>query len=418
MIKEMKTLDWFELFLIILFPLLIPLLWWLVSPLTDTAVSLGVIFVAQVFVAFSLSLIAKKQRNREEEANVFAKVAMNSSFLSLYERSPIPYLVISHRGEILQFNPAAVNLFKTEVSALTGLNLFDQLISEGKDLSVLLGKISSGLTINEAKVGFRTVVGDERWVSLSVYAYEPKTQRLVSLTDITTEKLVDTAKSEFVALATHQLRTPISAIRWNLELLQRYLKDSKTPEMEKYLHKIERNTMRMIALINDFLSVSKLESGSFATNFEDLDLTTFFTAITDEYTEKIAEKNITLATSYNPENFVFKTDKRLLHIIVSNLVSNAVKYINPNGRIDLSYEMIGNELYIKVSDDGIGIPEDDLPKMFSKFFRASNALAIQAEGTGLGLYVVKQSVEKLGGSLQLETAENQGASFTIVLPLL
>ena len=253
---------------------------------------------------------------------------------------------------------------------------------------------------------------------MSVYNYEIKDQRLVSLVDITQEKLVDTAKSEFVALATHQLRTPISAIRWNLELLQKNMKETKTENQTRYLTKIERNTIRMIALINDFLSVSKLEMGTFASNVEQINLTDFFNAILDEYVEKITEKKITIKRSDEPEGLVFSSDSRLLHIIVSNLMSNAVKYVEAEGMVTLSFKLTDNKIFITVADDGIGVPEEEVGNLFAKFYRASNAQHHKAEGTGLGLYIVKQSVEKLGGTIEVVSGLDKGANFTVILPYL
>jgi two-component system phosphate regulon sensor histidine kinase PhoR len=120
----------------------------------------------------------------------------------------------------------------------------------------------------------------------------------------------------------------------------------------------------------------------------------------------------------DPLQVVIKADDHLFHIIVSNLVSNAVKYLHPNGRIELSYQLTGTTLTIVVADNGIGIPEGELDKLFTKFYRASNAQSHQTEGTGLGLYIVKQSVELLGGTIEVAAKEDAGAHFTITLPVM
>ena len=137
----------------------------------------------------------------------------------------------------------------------------------------------------------------------------------------------------------------------------------------------------------------------------------------DEFTEKLTEKQITLNRRDLPPQATIKTDNRLFHIIVSNLVSNSVKYLSPNGTLELSYELRGELLEIVVGDNGIGIPESEIPQLFTKFFRASNAQAHQTQGTGLGLYVVKQSVELLGGRIEVTSAENQGARFVATIPV-
>lgn len=343
--------------------------------------------------------------------------AQNDAFTSLYERSPAAYLTIRTNGQIIACNPAAINLLQGEVATINNLNLLDQVEElTGEDATVFRGKIGAGMTIKDIEVKLKTVLGNDIWVLLSVYKYRNDEERLISLVDITEQKQIDTAKSEFVALATHQLRTPISAIRWNVELLEKNLRETKTEKQDRYLMKIERNVMRMISLINDFLSVSKLEMGTFAASDEDINLTDFFNSIIDEYTEKITEKQIVLNRLDNPPQLTVRADSRLFHIIVSNLVSNAVKYINPSGTLTFTYELKNDRLEIVVADNGIGIPEVELSKLFNKFYRASNAQAHQTEGTGLGLYIVKQSVEQLGGTIAVESAENQGAKFTVNIP--
>jgi signal transduction histidine kinase len=148
-----------------------------------------------------------------------------------------------------------------------------------------------------------------------------------------------------------------------------------------------------------------------------VNLSEFVDTIVDEFSEKISQKGHTLNRSDNPPQLQVMIDGRLLHIIVSNLMSNASKYSNPNGTLDFSYTLEGTTLRIVVQDDGIGIPENELERLFSKFFRATNAQAHQTQGTGLGLYVVQQSVEKLGGSIEVSSQENAGAQFTVQLPV-
>lgn len=413
-------LKYFEKFLIILSPLTLLLVTFFTEDDTSKTTWLLMVFVPQAIIAISLFFLKKTGEAKEKSIEVKSKILADDQFISLYERNPIAYLTVKHDGSIVMFNPAAIKFFSANSNSLIGMNFVDMIFDEGDNdsVSVIGGKISSGITINNQEIRVKIVTGEIRWVSLSVSTYDIRNQRLVSLLDITQEKVIDKAKSEFVALATHQLRTPVAAIRWNLELLEKSIGENRNEAQDRYLNKISRNTMRMIALINDFLSVSKLETGTFATKFEDLNLLDFFEAVVDEFSEKITEKNITLKKFYNPEDLVFRSDSRLLHIIVSNLVSNAVKYVGHNGEVSLSYELdnTGNNLIINVADNGIGVPKNELAGLFTKFFRASNAQTQQAEGTGLGLYIVKQSVDKLGGVIDFVSAENEGVSFVIKIP--
>lgn len=344
--------------------------------------------------------------------------AETEEFDSLYERSPVAYLVVDVAGSVKTFNPAAVNLLHATKDAMNKVNFFRLILPDTEvDVAVLQQKIQAGMTVNDKEVALQTASGEKVWVIMSIYNHRNKGLRLISLVDVTEQKNVDTAKSEFVALATHQLRTPIAAIRWNVELLHKNMGETVTEKQLRYLTKIERNVLRMISLINDFLSVSKLEMGTFAASIETMNLSEFFDSVLDEYQEKITEKNLQLIRNDEPPQAYVKTDSRLFHIIVSNLLSNAVKYIVPDGKLTLTYELSGESLRIVAADTGIGIPEGELDKMFTKFYRASNAQAHQTEGTGLGLYVVKQSVDILNGTITVESQENVGTKFVVTVPV-
>ena len=344
--------------------------------------------------------------------------AQGDAFTSLYERSPTAYLIIKTDGTIVNTNPAAVNLLQGEMDTMNGKNVMTLVsFADSSDASVLQGKIEAGNTVDNYEAQMQTLKGQEIWTVLSVHPYLNSGERLLSLDDITGKKQVDTAKSEFVALATHQLRTPIAAIRWNVELLERSLRETQTEKQVRYLGKIERNVHRMINLINDFLSVSKLEMGTFAASEAEINLNEFVSSSLDEFAEKISEKQISVVHNGTPSFVVIRSDSRLFHIIVSNLLSNAVKYLQSGGQLTISYALEGEILEIVVADDGIGIPEEEVPKLFSKFFRASNAQSHQTEGTGLGLYIVKQSVEQLGGSIDVVSGQDAGAKFIVKLPV-
>jgi PAS domain S-box-containing protein len=339
-------------------------------------------------------------------------------YATLYAQSPVPYLTLDKRGVVTTCNQAAARLLKKSIEELVGTTLIERFMHEDEvHLSVILGKYEANSPILDEEMQIKTYNDEIRWVSFSHFVNETFDQRLIALVDITQHKIVDKAKSEFVALATHQLRTPVAAIRWNVELLERSLRGAMSEKQAAYLMKVARNVTRMLALINDFLSVSKLETGTFATTPEPIELSTYLPTIVEEFEGQIKEKQIQLTTTYSPSPFTYTADSRLFHIITSNLLSNAVKYVRPSDRIAFGYVVEGRELVFTVADSGIGIPAEQLPRLFSKFFRASNAMQHRAEGTGLGLYIVKESVEQLGGTIEVQSVENEGTRFIVRLPL-
>jgi len=334
----------------------------------------------------------------------------------LYNNSPVAYVTLNQSGALVNYNAAAVQLLETNFSDLGGRSFFS-LCDPEFDHSVLVEKIKAGLTINELEMPLRTVMGSTVWVLLSVFSLRERGELLLTLVNITEQKKIDTAKSEFVALATHQLRTPIAAIRYAADLLTKHIVDGQTERNATYLDKINRNVLRMLALINDFLHVSKLEMGTFATEASSITVNAFLDDILEEFEGRIANQHIAVTRRGEPATQTMSTDPRLLNIILSNIISNAVKYTPPEGALDVSYASNGQVIRFAITDTGIGIPEAEIPQLFRKFFRASNAQSQHTEGTGLGLYIVQEAAKQLGGSIEVASEEGKGTTFTVILPL-
>jgi len=345
-----------------------------------------------------------------------AELADNSTFDMLYNNSPVAYVTLNQSGALVNYNAAAVQLLETNFSDLGGRSFFS-LCDPEFDHSVLVEKIKAELTINELEMPLRTVMGSTVWVLLSVFSLRERGELLLTLVNITEQKKIDTAKSEFVALATHQLRTPIAAIRYAADLLTKHIVDGQTERNATYLDKINRNVLRMLALINDFLHVSKLEMGTFATEASSITVNAFLDDILEEFEGRIANQHIAVTRRGEPATQTMSTDPRLLNIILSNIISNAVKYTPPEGSLDVSYASDGQVIRFAITDTGIGIPEAEIPQLFRKFFRASNAQSQHTEGTGLGLYIVQEAAKQLGGSIEVASEEGKGTTFTVILPL-
>lgn len=337
----------------------------------------------------------------------------------LFEHSPVPYLRVSPAGKIREANLAAIRLFQSNVNEIVTLQFFSHVvIPTEEDLSMLHGKLRSGVSVTDIEAQIQTVANEWRWVRLSIYTPGINaTEHLVTLVDITQQKKIDQAKSEFVALAAHQLRTPVVAIRWNLELLSGNPVLATDNSATTHVRKAARNAARMLSLIGDFLSVSKLETGTFEAEPGRFDFSAYLADVVDEFAGVIRQQKVTLSLEKPTEPAIINADRRLLHIVTSNLISNAIKYTPATGKITVAYQVSGSTVILRVRDTGIGIPAEDQTHLFSKFFRASNARTHQAEGTGLGLYIVKQSLEKMGGTIHVQSAVGEGTEFTASFPL-
>lgn len=234
--------------------------------------------------------------------------------------------------------------------------------------------------------------------------------------DITKEKEVDRMKSEFISIVSHQLRTPLTSLKWNLEILKDPKLKLNEQEKDKSIDNAIKANENIIELVNNLLDISKLEAGRLVltktpTKIEDL----VNTAVA-YYKDITAKKQITLNTTFEKDLPEIIVDPRLTYEIYSNLISNAVKYTPKGGNVNIKIYIKQQQLCTEITDSGVGIPLKDQNKIFEKFYRADNAKRQFADGSGLGLYFVKSVIESHGGTITFESVENKGSTFRFTLP--
>ncbi len=258
--------------------------------------------------------------------------------------------------------------------------------------------------------------------------------------DVSKEKEIDQAKTEFVSLASHQLRTPLSTINWYAEMLLAGDAGALIAEQKKYLEEIYRGNQRMVALVNALLNVSRLDLGTFVVDPEPVDVEALARSVLNEQKPQIDEKKLNTIFTCVHDIPIMEADPKLLRIILQNLLSNAVRYTDQEGTIkfDISLAIHPEQLtsnhthstgqkpegkgqrpsiLIRISDTGWGIPRDQQDKIFTKLFRADNVKEKNTDGPGLGLYLVKSIVEHAEGNIWFESEENKGTTFSVALPL-
>lgn len=235
--------------------------------------------------------------------------------------------------------------------------------------------------------------------------------------DITKEREIDRAKTEFVSLASHQLRTPLSTVKWYAEILLSGDLGKLTPEQRKYAEEIYESNERMIKLVNALLSVSRIDLGTFAIEPEPTDIRRIPELALKDLVSQIKEKKLTVVKKYDKNIPLFNLDPKLTLILFQNFFSNAIKYTPAGGKITLEITRHPSSILIKVSDTGYGIPKNQQSKIFTKLFRADNIREVEPAGTGLGLYIVKAIVERSGGRIWFESEENKGTTFYVAIPL-
>ena len=237
--------------------------------------------------------------------------------------------------------------------------------------------------------------------------------------DITKEKEVDKAKTEFVSLASHQLRTPLTAINWYIEMLQSKDVGVLNDKQNEYFSEIYKGSRRMVELLSDLLNVSRLETGRLKIEPISTDLKVFIQEVCKELQPLVLEIGCHLSLKLPEELPKVNVDQVLLRQVISNLLTNAIQYSGAKkaGQVIVSLDVSPKEYIISVKDNGIGIPKEVQSRIFEKFFRADNAHEIMADGNGLGLYLVKQIIDAFGGSIRFDSEAGRGAVFYVTIPL-
>jgi PAS domain S-box-containing protein len=226
------------------------------------------------------------------------------------------------------------------------------------------------------------------------------------------EKELNELKSRFLSMASHEFKTPLSTILSSASLIRKYSLEEHLEKREKHIDRIRSSVDNLDAILNDFLSLSKLEENKVDVNKEQIALAKLCEEINDDLHGQL-KSGQTIIHSCEPGDLVFETDKRVLKNVLFNLISNASKYSLENKSISCKIAEHKEFIEIKIKDEGMGIPEEEQKHLFTRFFRASNAVNIK--GTGLGLHIVKQYLDLLKGSIDFTSIQGKGSTFTLHL---
>lgn len=243
----------------------------------------------------------------------------------------------------------------------------------------------------------------------------------ITMHDITSLKDVDNMKTEFVSLVSHQLRTPLTAIRWYVEILQSGSGGPLTEKQQQFLTEVLKGSRRMSLLITDLLNIARLEGGKVRVNPEPTEIVSYVADVVEEVKPLAEKSNVELTFSKPQSAFNVSIDKSLTRQIIHNLLTNAIKYSGSGDRqgkvaLNIARDDDRKGYVIEVRDNGIGIPKKWQDRIFQKFFRTDTAVAVDTEGTGLGLYLAKMIVDAFGGDISFESEEGEGTAFFVFIP--
>ena len=326
-------------------------------------------------------------------------------------------------GKIIFINRMAEKLLGWSAEQVMG-RLVDQAweIFDEKDQLVLVDKrpltmaLKNKTTIASSSYFYTRKDGAKFPVAINVAPVMVRNKIISAMEvfrDITQEKEIERAKSDFVSIASHQLRTPLTSIQWLTECLE---KETLTPRGQEYLNDIKTSVKNLNKLVELLLNVSRIQAGKislFPQTVEAIDLVEKVMADL----EPLYEKKDLAFTLESPAKIMMKTDVSALQNIVQVLFSNAIDYTPVSGHIKVKIKKHGQKILLTVSDNGIGIPLKDQEYIFQEFKRASNAGRLKAAGIGMGLWLAKQAADSLGGRIWLQSREDQGSTFFVELPL-
>lgn len=235
--------------------------------------------------------------------------------------------------------------------------------------------------------------------------------------DRTRELQLYRSKSEFITIAAHQLRTPLTGVNWTLDTLFKY--ESLSGENKEMVKNGIAASVKALKIVNDLLDVAKIEEGRFGYNFENIDIVKFLTEILENANASAKQYGLKLYFDCGKEpSIVLKADPNRLGLALSNILDNAIRYNVQSGSITVKLERLADKPYVQISvaDTGMGIPPEAMPNMFTKFFRAENAVRFRPEGSGFGLYITKNIVNRHGGAIWLESTLGRGTAVYVTLP--
>ncbi len=395
----------------------------------------------------SLALTVQQLSNqiKETERKDLELQRVNNFLNNIWNHAGAIIFVCDNTGLIQFFNPAAESAlgYKADeivnVHSLTKFHVEEELHAKAFELSLKLGRpikpdfqvFNAISEINEGpnqewhyvrKDGAMfyvsldvTPLKDSRnvvtsYLGIAIDISEKKKAEGELRTALQKEMELNELKSRFVSMASHEFRTPLSAVLSSAYLLSKYTKTEEQPQREKHIQRIVASVTSLTEILNDFLSVGKIEEGNIKPQYTEFDVKTMMQHRIVEV-QHLLKKGQNISYQHKGDDTIVYSDQSILKHIVINLLSNAIKFSNEGKDIILQTERGAGKFIIKVKDQGIGIPEEDQKELFKRFFRSSNVTNIQ--GTGLGLHIVKKYVDLMNGRMVCKSKLGEGTEFII-----
>ena len=405
-------------------------LWQSVSPTIEQWIAFGLTMYFPLLLGlFIWSLRFQIQDKSNQQVSELAHELTQESSKSEIITNAIAdgVILIDAKGIIQLINPAAERIIgwgsedATRLdyrSVLKIINIKNDIV-EGQ-LDPVQQCLSTNQSVITDKLGIRTVSGKQLLASIMVSPLSDNSSGVVVVfRDITAQRAEEREQAEFISTASHEMRTPVAAIEGYLGLSLNPQTATIDDKARMYLSKAQEAAKHLGRLFQDLLDVSRVEDGRLANNPSVIDVTTYVHNVLDDFSGQFTEKGLSVKfvpdVSHVTPVFYATVDRDHLHEVVANLFTNALKYTK-EGTVSVDVTGDNDHIYIMVKDSGIGIPAEDIPHLFQKFYRVDNSDTREIGGTGLGLYLSRRLAEAMGGHLTVQSVYGEGSTFTVELP--
>ena len=356
-------------------------------------------------------------------------------------------IIIDDKGEVLFINHAALQMLSMTREDFVGRKLNDRLIiqtnqAQAAKLDDIIikptNKSHKPMTVGKtSSEGYFFVRSDRSLFPVSMTAiptrlFSSEAGSTIIFYDLSADEKIEHAKSEFVSLVSHQLRTPVNIVSWYAEKLLSQKKGNLNEKQQDYLKEITMSNKRIVDLVQAIVNVSRTDLDRLRNKHEEVDVISLSKEALKQLEPIVKQKKLTIEEQYQSESLILEgSDREYVSVIINNIVANALKYTVEGGHVTVHVANIdagdqfaaGNNkvapkdgVLISVNDNGLGIPDDQKDQIFTKLFRADNVKALDVTGLGIGLYVAKSFVEQLSGQIWFKSRIREGSTFYIYIP--
>ena len=338
--------------------------------------------------------------------------------LAIFENFPEGLLFLDKENRISSANQDIRDFFELDPKEIIGKKIDELEKSPLAPFIDVLRESPKGIYRKELRLRENLILEIS---AIPVMRVEEKIGTLIILRDVTREKNIERLKTEFVSIAAHQLRTPLSAVKWTLKMILEGDLGEILKEQREFLEKTYLSNERMIRLINDLLNITRIEEGKFLYNIKKQNIIEIAEKVIAPSREEAQRRGLRFEFQ-KPRKEIpeLKLDSEKISLALQNLLDNAIHYTRAGGFVKVSIDYLEDkrEIIVSVEDTGIGVLKDQQKRVFSRFFRGANAIKTETEGTGLGLFITKNIVEAHGGRIWFKSKENKGSTFSFSLPMI